>query len=120
MSKQFKIKVNGTAYLVEVEEISATPTARNVASSSNYQQTSEQATFQPRVVQGSVSAPMPGVVTKVCCNLGDQVAVGQLIMVLEAMKMENEIISDKAGIVQEIRVQVGKSVAADEIMAVIA
>ncbi|HWJ03688.1 MAG TPA: biotin/lipoyl-containing protein [Verrucomicrobiae bacterium] len=118
MSKQFKIKVNGTPYLVEVEEIPSATQGRQ--SYTPQTQESENSSFQPRVVQGSVSAPMPGVVTKVICATGEQVEVGQVILVLEAMKMENEITADKAGIVQEIRVNSGQSVAAGEILAVIA
>lgn len=120
MVKQFKIKVNGNPYLVEVEEIGIPAPARQSGFNQATQPAVDAGCFHPRVVQGSITAPMPGVVTKLCCQPGDKVAVGQSILILEAMKMENDIAADTAGIVQEIRVEPGQSVAAGEILAVIA
>ena len=117
MAKLFNIKVNGNPYLVEVEEIVPVAPGRQQGYT---QQEVEVASFQPRVVQGAVTAPMNGVVSKVLCAPGDEVKVGQAIMILEAMKMENEVAADKAGMVQEIRVSEGQSVAPGEILAVIA
>ncbi len=119
MTKLFKIKVNGNLYLVEVEEILSTSPGRQPVRQMPQHKT-ETSSSQPRLVQGSITAPMPGVVTKLCCNPGDQVKADQVIMVLEAMKMENEITADAAGIVQEICVTSGQSVAQGEILAVIA
>lgn len=120
MTKQFNIKVNGKSYSVEVEEVNNKTTFSAGTGTPTPASTVAGANFQPRVVQGSVSAPMPGVITKVLCKQGDEVKVGQVLLVLEAMKMENEISADKAGIVQEVRVNVGQNVAPGEIMAVIA
>ena len=115
MAKLFNIKVNGNPYLVEVEEIVPAAPGRQTYTP----QEVEAVSFQPRVVQGAVTAPMNGVVSKILCSPGDQVKVGQAIMILEAMKMENEVAADKAGIVQEIRVTAGQSVAPGDILAVI-
>ncbi len=117
MAKLFNIKVNGNPYLVEVEEIVPVAPGRQQAYTP---QEVEAASFQPRVVQGAVTAPMNGVVSKILCNPGDQVKVGQVLLIVEAMKMENEVAADKAGIVQEIRVTAGQSVAPGDILAVIA
>jgi glutaconyl-CoA/methylmalonyl-CoA decarboxylase subunit gamma len=118
MNKKFTVKVNGSPYVVEVEELVSAPVKKAVAASASPGQDST--SFQPRVVHGSISAPMPGVVTKLCCSAGDQVKLGQIILVLEAMKMENEITATMEGIVQEIRVSAGQNVAPGEIVAVIA
>ena len=71
------------------------------------------------VGSGSVTVPMQGTVTKVMVAVGDAVTVGQPICVLEAMKMENNILSEKAGKVAELRVSSGDTVSAGDVVAVI-
>ena len=66
-----------------------------------------------------VLAPMPGKVVRVLVATGDQVQAGQGLMVVEAMKMQNEMKSPKDGRVREIRVSPGDTVAAGDILAVI-
>ncbi|MGO9875386.1 MAG: acetyl-CoA carboxylase biotin carboxylase subunit [Acidimicrobiia bacterium] len=69
---------------------------------------------------GTVSAPMQGTIVQVLVEVGATVEVGQAILVLEAMKMENHIAATRAGTVSEIRVAAGDSVGAGDVMAVIA
>lgn len=64
-------------------------------------------------------APMPGKVIRVLVAAGDDVALGQGIVVVEAMKMQNEIKSPKAGRVLEVRVAEGSNVDANQILAVV-
>lgn len=64
-------------------------------------------------------APMPGRVVRVLLGAGDEVAVGQGVIVVEAMKMQNEIKSPKAGRVVEIRVVEGATVNANQVLAVV-
>lgn len=64
-----------------------------------------------------ISAPMPGKVVRVLLSAGDAVEVGQGIMVVEAMKMQNEIRSPKSGRVEKILVQEGQAVNAGDILA---
>jgi acetyl-CoA/propionyl-CoA carboxylase biotin carboxyl carrier protein len=68
---------------------------------------------------GTVTAPMQGTIVQVLVEVGAQVEVGQAILVLEAMKMENHINAERAGEVQEIRVRAGDSVGTGDILAVI-
>jgi len=68
---------------------------------------------------GQIAVPMQGTVVKVNVAVGDTVEVGQALMVLEAMKMENNINADKAGTVTELRVAEGDSVGSGDIVAVI-
>jgi biotin carboxyl carrier protein len=61
-------------------------------------------------IEGAISAPMTGKVVKVNVKKGDQVKAGQVLCVIEAMKMENEISAPRAGTVQEVNVAEGASV----------
>lgn len=77
-----------------------------------------EATFaRPPSGDGRVKAPIPGLITRVVAAVGDQVQVGQPLLVLEAMKMENEIRSPAAGTVVSLHVQAGQSVVRGEVMA---
>ena len=64
-------------------------------------------------------APMPGKVVRVLLNPGDDVGAGQGVVVVEAMKMQNEIKSPKAGRVIEIRVAEGETVNANQVLAIV-
>jgi acetyl-CoA/propionyl-CoA carboxylase biotin carboxyl carrier protein len=71
------------------------------------------------VVSGSVEAPMQGTIVKVLVEVGQDIEAGAGIVVLEAMKMENQINAEKAGTVKEIKVGAGDSVGGGDILAVI-
>ena len=71
------------------------------------------------VASGSVEAPMQGTIVKVLVEVGQAVDVGTGIVVLEAMKMENQINAEKAGTVKEIKVNAGDTVGSGDILAVI-
>jgi biotin carboxyl carrier protein len=64
-------------------------------------------------------APMPGKVVRVLCAAGDEVAAQQGVLVVEAMKMQNEVQTPKAGKVVELRVSAGQTVNAGEVLAVV-
>ena len=70
-------------------------------------------------VTGGLAAPMPGTVLAVHVAAGDAVAGGQLLMIVEAMKMEHRITAPHAGVVREVRAQPGDQVAAGDLLAVI-
>jgi acetyl-CoA/propionyl-CoA carboxylase, biotin carboxylase, biotin carboxyl carrier protein len=68
---------------------------------------------------GDVTVPMQGTIVKVLVEVGQQVEVGQGVVVLEAMKMENQIAAEKAGTVKEIKVEPGQTVGGGDVVAVI-
>jgi acetyl-CoA/propionyl-CoA carboxylase biotin carboxyl carrier protein len=68
---------------------------------------------------GEVAAPMQGTIVKVSVEVGQQVAVGDSVVVLEAMKMENQITAEKAGKVTKVNVKVGDKVGSGDILVVI-
>ena len=71
------------------------------------------------VASGSLLAPMPGTVVKVAVEAGQEVAAGDVVLVLEAMKMQHTVTAPTAGTVTEINVQPGAQVAAGEVLAVV-
>jgi acetyl-CoA/propionyl-CoA carboxylase biotin carboxyl carrier protein len=68
---------------------------------------------------GNIAVPMQGTITKVLVSVGDAVETGQVVCVLEAMKMENNISADKSGTVAEVKVSPGQSVGTGDIVVVI-
>ena len=76
---------------------------------------------QPEVrsVAGALVAPMPGRVIALKVGIGDQVAAGQLLAIMEAMKMEHNILAPHAGRVSEIRVATGAHVGSGDLLVII-
>jgi acetyl-CoA/propionyl-CoA carboxylase biotin carboxyl carrier protein len=68
---------------------------------------------------GTVTVPMQGTIVKVTVAVGDEVELGQTVCVLEAMKMENNVVSEKAGTVKEIKVAAGDAVGPGDVVAII-
>ena len=67
----------------------------------------------------SVTAPMVGKVYQIQCKVGDKVLEDQVILVLEAMKMEIPVVAPVSGTIQEIKVAVGDTVESDTVLAII-
>jgi acetyl-CoA/propionyl-CoA carboxylase biotin carboxyl carrier protein len=68
---------------------------------------------------GTINAPMQGTIVKVMVNVGDTVEAGQAVLVLEAMKMENQIACESGGTVAEVRVSAGESVSTGDVLVII-
>ena len=68
---------------------------------------------------GSIAAPMQGTIVKVDVAVGDEVTVGQVVCVLEAMKMENNVATDVAGTVAEVKVEAGQAVGSGDVVVVV-
>lgn len=111
-----EVAVNGEKYTVELEkkvQVSKTPKlVRSVVSPSTDIDKSVAKTSKPTEQKGVgfIKSPLPGVILGIDINVGDEVKVGQRLLVLEAMKMENNINSDKNGKVVSIKVKPGDSV----------
>lgn len=73
----------------------------------------------PATRPGSLSAPMPGTVTRVWVAVGEEVRAQQLLMSLEAMKMEHALLSPADGVVAQLRVSAGEQVSAGDLLAVV-
>jgi acetyl-CoA/propionyl-CoA carboxylase biotin carboxyl carrier protein len=77
------------------------------------------ATAQAGAGHGTISSPMQGTIVKVLVGPGDTVDVGDAVLVLEAMKMENHINAETAGTVKEVRVQAGDTVGTGDVLVII-
>lgn len=77
----------------------------------------DRARARPQSADGRIKAPIPGMITRVLVEAGQSVALGQPILILEAMKMENEIRAPRAGVVGTIHVEVGRIVKRKELLA---
>lgn len=125
--KKFIVNVNGNSYEVEVEEVGSSsqsvvsaPVAAPAAQPAQPKAPAAPAPAAPKaeakpaqaVPQGAevVEAPMPGTILDIKVNQGDTVKKGQVLLILEAMKMENEIMAPRDGKVTAVNTSKGSSV----------
>lgn len=108
------VEVNGTPYNVEMEKIikatTPKPVVRPAATAAPAAPTTPIAKPAASTDKSGVKSPLPGVILDIKVNVGDTVKKGQTIIILEAMKMENNINADKDGKITAINVGKGDSV----------
>ena len=117
--KKFNITVNGTAYEVEVEEVKAAGAAPKKAAPAPAAAAApapaapaapKKAAQAAGAGEHSIDAPMPGKIVKLVASVGQSVQAGDVLLILEAMKMQNEITADAAGTVKAFNVAAGEAV----------
>lgn len=108
--KNYTITVNGTAYDVTVEE--AGESSAPAAAAAPKAAAPKKPAAAPKAAAGGtpVNAPMRGTIVEVKVKVGDKVTNGTVVAVLEAMKMENDIVSDRDGVVASVCVNKGEAV----------
>ena len=115
--RNFKITVNGKVYDVKVEESDVANNTIPVVASTPANSAVETASAPVAAGEGtSVEAPMPGTILKILVSNGQSVKSGDPLVVLEAMKMENEIASPCDGVVSSICVNTGDTVDAGKVL----
>lgn len=126
--KKFNVTVNGTAYEVEVEEVKgAAPAApRATAPAPAAPKAAPAPAPAPKKAaqsagagEHSIDAPMPGKIVKLVASVGQSVNAGDVLLILEAMKMQNEITADAAGTVKAFNVDAGNNVAAGDSLVIL-
>ncbi len=108
-----EVEVNGTPYNVKMEK----PAKKEVVTIKRPAQAPTTSTGAPVVsrpsassIPGAIKSPLPGVILEVKCKVGDMVKRGQVLFILEAMKMENNIPADREGKIVDIKAHKGDSV----------
>lgn len=125
--KYYTITVNGNTYEVSVEEnkgsgvTNATPAPTPVVAAAPAA-TPKAPAVAPKAASAAsgskkVSSPMPGKILSIKANVGSTVKKGEVLLILEAMKMENEIVAPEDGVVASINVTANQSVEAGDLLA---
>jgi len=109
------LEVNGTSYSVQMkEEIKKTKTPTLVRAASK--RPAEPLKVNPSSQKTKIVSPLPGTIFAMNIKVGDVIKEGDSLLILEAMKMENNIAAEKAGTVSAIHVEVGQQVLQDDLL----
>ena len=113
--KRFLIKINGKTYDAEVEVVGTSASAPVAASAAAPRATAPAAAPVPAAAPAAggpanVTSPLPGTVLRLCKNTGDTVAAGEVVMIVESMKMENEVVAPEGGRIASIAVAAGSAI----------
>lgn len=117
--RKYIVNVNGTSYEIEVEEVTGAAAAAPKATAPVAAPTPAAAPVAAAGGQTAVDAPMPGTILDVKVKSGDAVKSGDVLFILEAMKMENEIMAPVDGTVVAISATKGATVNAGDALCVI-
>lgn len=123
MFKQFHVVVNGKDYQVAVEEVTNEQTATKEHSPIHSQSQSPPASVSSsqsaKIAGKEINAPMPGTILNIKKEVGDIVKAGEPIVILEAMKMENDIVSPIDGKLLSVLVKTGDAVNSNDVIAIV-
>ena len=114
--KKYEVEINGETYHVTVREIAEDAemdTHKTLEPSEPDPSPSRQASSAS---DKAIHAPMPGTILKVLVSPGQSVTEGETLIVLEAMKMENEIVAPTDGVVGRVLIQVNDRVQSDQLL----
>lgn len=120
--KKYIVTVNGKKYEVEVEEVGVSEApAVKTEEVSKVQEEVKRETPAPKTQGGgaAIKSPMPGTILDIRISQGQKVKKGDILFILEAMKMENEIMAGEDGVIANIVVSKGASVNTDDTLAVL-
>lgn len=114
-----KVEVNGTMYDVEVQKdlkVPKTPTlVRAEAPKPSLKETKIPKNII-RTTNVTIKAPLPGTIIQVLVKAGDKVIIGEKLLTMEAMKMENNVLSEKDGIIRIVNVKPGDTVLQNDVL----
>jgi glutaconyl-CoA/methylmalonyl-CoA decarboxylase subunit gamma len=114
--KKYVIKLNDKVYEVEMEEVTAATSAAITEAAKSAPKAAPAPAAAPVSGGQKVEAPMPGTILSVAVKAGDLIKKGQVLVVLEAMKMENEIVSPVDGKIVSVGVSKGDSVNSGDLL----
>ena len=115
--KRFLIRINGKTYDAEVEVVGtsasapvAAPAPAAAPHAAAPAPAAAPATAPAAGGPANVTSPLPGTVLRLCKNTGDAVAAGEVVMIVESMKMENEVVAPEGGRIASIAVAAGSAI----------
>jgi len=111
-----RVSVNGTPYEVSIVRDALAPLPRVAAAATVREPAPVESAPVTTAAQGTVLAPIPGLILEIKVRVGDPVQAGQTVAVMEAMKMENNLTAHLSGVVKEILVQKGSEVATGDVI----
>ena len=115
--KVYKVKVNGKVYEVELESVSEK--AGNIAAPAQAQAPQAAPQAASSGAGQEQKAPMAGTILDVKVSVGQQVNAGDVLFILEAMKLENEVVSTADGTVKQVLVQKGQAVTNQQALVIV-
>ncbi|AJR02558.1 biotin/lipoyl-containing protein [Siansivirga zeaxanthinifaciens] len=115
-SNTIDLEVNGTSYSVKMKEEIKTLKTPTLVRKPSTAAAVEPVKVNPSSSKTKIIAPIPGNILSIHVNVGDKIKTNDLLLVLEAMKMENSIVSEYSGVVSAIHVKVGQQVLQGELM----
>ncbi|HNW72710.1 MAG: biotin/lipoyl-binding protein [Bacteroidales bacterium] len=114
-----KVEVNGTPYDVEIHrdlKMTKTPTLVRAEAPPPKGKETRIPKVPSKTTNLAVKSPLPGTIISVLVKEGDKVSMGQKLLTMEAMKMENNVLAEKAGIVKSVLVKPGDTVLQNDIL----
>lgn len=111
-----QMEVNGTPYNVEIHKKIKTSKTPSVIAAPIKEPSKPEIDKRDRGDAHPISAPLPGNIIAVKVQPGDIIQKGQLLMIMEAMKMENQVLADRKGVVENVMVNVGDTVLQGDIL----
>lgn len=122
-TNQANVVVNGIAHTVEIENMPSVSPVQPIKKSTRTSSKTQAAPIeQPKEKSGkehAIKSPLPGIILDVFVKEGDIVKEGQKVLLLEAMKMENNIETDKSGVVKQIKVNKGDAICEGDVLILI-
>ena len=114
-----KVEVNGTEFDVEVQKelkMTKTPTLVRAEPPKPTARESKIPRTPSQTTNLAIKAPLPGTIITVLVKAGEKVALGQKLLTMEAMNMENNVLSEKDGVVKIVHVKPGQAVAQSDVL----
>jgi glutaconyl-CoA/methylmalonyl-CoA decarboxylase subunit gamma len=114
-----RLEVNGTEYDVELQNEVIVPKTPILVRAEVPPPTKKETRITKTITKTtntSIKSPLPGTIVSVLIKDGDQVKLGQKLLTMEAMKMENNILAERDGIVRSVRVKPGDSVLQNDVL----
>ena len=113
------VNVNGTDFNIEIDNNQASATPKLVRTEKKHTNNTVHVAPKPKKQASSgsgVMAPLPGTILEIKVKVGDEINDGDVVLILEAMKMESEIVSEVSGVVKAINVNIGDSVQENQVL----